>query len=105
MERFAFSADDTLWHKTLENFFLDLIEILDSYDQLAKLAVVLNHLYGPLDPEHKPLFKAIEKTAVHIKGRHIAAPPAPTRARPFTPACSAMHCPCPAGNSCDREAM
>jgi len=68
MERFAFSADDTLWHNQLCAYFLNLIEICDSFDQLGKLAVILDHLYGPLDPEHSPLFKQVEKTARHLRG-------------------------------------
>lgn len=104
--KFPHLADNGNREQLLENF-LDLIEILDSYDQLGKLAVICNSLYEPTDPEHAPLFKAIEKVAVHIRGRHLGAAPAPTGhhwdSRPFVPACSAQHCPCP--TPCDREAM
>lgn len=95
--------------------FLDLIEICDSFDQLGKLAVILDKLYEPTDPPHQKLFQAIEKTARHLRGLPLLQPgcagcsddcgsypcPDPTTgdqgaaARAFVPACAAEHCPCP----------
>jgi hypothetical protein len=55
--------------QNLRQALLDLAEICDAFDQLGKLAVVGDLLYSPGSTSHKALFKAIEKTARHL--RHL----------------------------------
>lgn len=47
---------------------LDLVDISDSFDQLAKLARIGDLLYLPGDASHKQLFQGLEKTALHLRG-------------------------------------
>lgn len=51
----------------LTQLFLDLIAIADSFDQLGKIAAICDRLYHYSTPEHKDLFNALEKTALHLK--------------------------------------
>lgn len=47
---------------------LDLTEILDSFDQLTKVAMICDLLYPPEEQVHKELFKVVERTARHLRG-------------------------------------
>lgn len=48
---------------------LDLIEIEDSFDQLAKLIQIVNLLYVSGSNDHQSLLKAIENTAMALRGK------------------------------------
>jgi hypothetical protein len=50
------------------NLFLSLIEICDSFDQLGKLAAIIDQIYCPTCYEHQPLFYQMEMTARHLRG-------------------------------------
>lgn len=49
------------------NLLLDLVEISDSFDQLAKLAILTDLLYSPFEPEYQELAKALEHSAKHLR--------------------------------------
>jgi len=56
------------WDEAFLKLFLDLVEICDSFDQLGKIARLGDMLYDPSEYQHPILFKAIEKTALHLRG-------------------------------------
>lgn len=49
------------------NLLLDLVQISDSFDQLAKLAIITDLLFSPFEPEYKELAAALEATAKHLR--------------------------------------
>lgn len=49
------------------NLLLDLIEISDSFDQLQKLALIVDLLFSPFEEQYKELSTLLEKTAKHLR--------------------------------------
>lgn len=83
----------------LLSLLLSLTEILDSFDQLTKVAMICDLLYPPEEQVHKQLFALVEDTARLLRG----LPPMHHQGLTNVPACAVEHCPCPF--PCDRDAL
>lgn len=56
-----------IYDEAFLNLLLDLTEICDSFDQIAKMARIANILYSPSEPEFTTLHEAIRKIYCQLR--------------------------------------